>query len=68
MECFMPDSQASLNLKVDAFLEAALVEQNHSVRAKLLGKAVYWNDMAAKAEALQRRQAQRLSCTENRIS
>lgn len=68
MECFMPDSQASLNLKVDAFLEAALVEQSHSVRAKLLGKAVYWNDMAAKAEALQRRHPQRFRCTENRIS
>ena len=64
----MPDTQASLNLKVDAFLEAALVEQNHSVRAKLLGKAVYWNDMAAKAEALQRRQAQRFPCIENRLS
>lgn len=64
----MPDSQTSLDLKVDAFLEAALAEPNHSARAKLLGKAVYWNDVAAKTSALQRRPAMNSHNTENRIS
>lgn len=38
--------------KVDAFLKAALAEQDLAARAKLLGKAVYWNEMLAKAEGV----------------
>jgi hypothetical protein len=64
----MPESQTSLKLKVDAFLEAALTEPNHSARAKLLGKAVYWNDMGAKAEAFLRRQVPTSHHAENRAS
>lgn len=38
-----------LRKKVDAFLRDALAEHDETARAKLLGKAVYWNDMSAKA-------------------
>ena len=38
--------------KVDAFLKAALAEQDLAARAKLLGKAIYWNEMLAKAEGV----------------
>lgn len=54
--------------KVDAFLKAALDEPNHSARAKLLGKAVYWNNMSAKTEALQPRKVPKSHHTENRVS
>jgi len=36
--------------KVDAFLTEALAERNPAARARLLGKAVYWSEMLAKAE------------------
>ncbi|WP_313004240.1 hypothetical protein [Brevundimonas sp.] len=38
--------------KVDAFLKAALAERDLAARARLLGKAVYWNEMLAKAKGL----------------
>ncbi len=36
--------------KVDAFLKEAFAERNLGARARLLGKAVYWNEILAKAE------------------
>lgn len=36
--------------KVDGFIREALLEKNLFCRAKLLGKAVYWNLMALKAD------------------
>lgn len=44
-----PDDQ--LRQKVDMFLRDALKERDPAVRAKLLGKAVYWNQMSAKADS-----------------
>lgn len=38
-----------LRAKVDAFLKAALAEPDIDSRAKLLGKAVHWTNMAKKA-------------------
>lgn len=46
-----PDDQ--LRRKVDAFLRDALKERDLAVRAKLLGKAVYWNGMLAKTQGAQ---------------
>lgn len=40
---------ATLQEKVDAYLKDALAEKDHQLRAKLLGKAVYWNEMSAKS-------------------
>ena len=40
-----------LREKVDAFLKDALTESNPARRAKLLGKAVYWNDMMGKGRS-----------------
>ena len=34
--------------KVDSYLKDALAENSETARAKLLGKAVYWNSVAAK--------------------
>lgn len=51
----MPGSQDDqLRQKVDAFLRDALKERDLAVRAKLLGKAVYWNQMSAKADSAER--------------
>ncbi|MFA4899051.1 MAG: hypothetical protein WC563_05955 [Brevundimonas sp.] len=36
--------------KVDGFIREALAEKNLFLRARLLGKAVYWNLMAMKAD------------------
>ncbi len=48
----MPGSQDDqLRQKVDVFLRDALKEPDPAVRAKLLGKAVYWNQMVAKADS-----------------
>lgn len=47
--------------KVDAFLKAALTERDLAARAKLLGKAVYWNEMLAKAQGLPYRSRTRLA-------
>jgi hypothetical protein len=43
------DSKCGHQMKVDRFIRDALAESNLSARAKLLGKAVYWNLMAMKA-------------------
>lgn len=52
----MPTTQVDqLRQKVDVFLKDALAEHDQTARAKLLGKAVYWNDMADKALGVNRR-------------
>lgn len=45
------DPTDDLRAKVDAFLRSALAEPDPNVRAKLLGKAVHWTNMAKKAPA-----------------
>ena len=57
-----------LREKVDAFLKDALTESNPARRAKLLGKAVYWNDMMGKVEAPQRGRSVTAHPTEHRIT
>ena len=58
----------NLREKVAAFLRGALAEGDQAERAKLLGKAVYWNDMAARVEAKQRVRTMFAQSTEHRIS
>jgi len=43
-------SRRTYQTKVDGFIRDALGETNLFLRAKLLGKAVYWNLMAMKAD------------------
>jgi len=58
----------NLREKVDAFLRDAPAEGDQAQRAKLLGKAVYWNDMAARGEAKQRGRTMSARSTEHRIT
>jgi hypothetical protein len=44
------DTANPLLEKIDAFLTEALAERDPGARARLLGKAVYWNEILAKAE------------------
>lgn len=42
-------SSEELRRKVDGFLREALAERDAGARAKLIGKATYWNGLAVKA-------------------
>lgn len=57
----------NLRERVDGFLRGALAER-HGPAAKLLGKAVYWNDRAARVEAEQRVRTMSAQSPEPRIS
>lgn len=44
----MAKVEQTMRKKVDSSLKDALAENSETARAKLLGKAVYWNSVAAK--------------------
>lgn len=46
----MAKVQQTMREKVDSYLKDALAENSEAVGAKLLGKAVYWNGVAAKQQ------------------